>query len=185
MARSRRSGRARGGRPPKPTVLHKIEGTFQPSRHAERSIESKTEGDLALKSVPEWLSESQRALWADILLDAPKEVLRRIDWVLFCNYIELVDRHAHLVQAQRRLNEGEPWPFLIKGQHGLALSPYLRAINHCVLLMTRLQGEMGFTPASRAGLVVPWPDEDDIDPGWDELRSLRVFDGGKGDGSKK
>jgi phage terminase small subunit len=36
----------------------------------------------------------------------------------------------------------------------VTISPYVRIMNHCVLLMTKLQSEMGFTPSARASLDV-------------------------------
>ena len=176
-----RIGLARGGRPPKPTLLHKIEGTARPHRHDVRRAEPEVEGDLAHKPAPDWLTDAQRQLWSDFLLDAPRDVLKRIDWAVFANYIEVVDRHARLIRAQQKLDQGTEMPFLVKAKHGPMLSPYLRAINHCVLLMIRMQGEMGFTPAARARLVTgsPESEDDEASDGWDVLRTLRVVQGGK------
>ena len=173
------------GRPPKPIALHKLEGTYQPSRHKGRAgREPVADGDLDQKPAPSWLTPSQRELWTEVLLDAPRALLRRIDWAVFANYIEVLDRHAQLIQAQQQLNRGQAMPYLVKGPNGFAvLSPYLRAINHCVLLMARLQSEMGFTPAARARFAVINAGEDDpgeeSGTGWDSLRKLRIIDGGK------
>jgi phage terminase small subunit len=48
-------------------------------------------------------------------------------------------------------------------------------------LLSRLQSEMGFTPAARVRLATPMRDDeaDDFGTGWDTLRKLRVIDGGK------
>jgi P27 family predicted phage terminase small subunit len=172
---------ARTGRPVKPTVLHKLEGTTR-SYHASRA-DPEAVGDLAHKPAPEWMTEAQKELWAEVLLDAPKNLLRRIDWVVFANYIEIVDRHAKAVQAQRKLDEGQPLPFLVKHKDGPGISPYIRVINHCVLIMRNLQGEMGFTPQARARFKVPDSREPNVDEGtgWELLRSLRVVEGGRKD----
>lgn len=159
-------------------ALHKIEGTFQPVRHGGL-VEPEAHGDLAAKPPPGWMTSAQRELWAECLLDAPRDLLRRIDWAVFANYIELVDRHAILIRAQQKLNQDLALPFLIKTSSGIAVSPYLRAINQCVLLMTRLQGEMGFTPIARARFARVETEPDEIDAGWDVLRKLRIIDGGK------
>jgi P27 family predicted phage terminase small subunit len=172
---------ARTGRPVKPTVLHKLEGTTR-SYHAARA-DPEAVGDLAHKPAPEWMTAAQRDLWAEILLDAPRELLRRIDWVVFANYIEVVDRHAKAVQAQRKLDEGQALPFLVKRKDGPAISPYIRVINHCVLIMRNLQGEMGFTPQARSRFKMSdnrQPNEDE-GTGWELLRSLRVVEGGRKD----
>jgi hypothetical protein len=127
----------RGGRPPKPVQLHKIEGTYQPVRHAGRGDRLEAPGELSGKRPPIWMDDAQRKLWREVLADAPRGVLRRIDAVLFANYIELLDRYRRLVAAQRQLDRAQPMPFLVKGHDGVAVSPYLRPLNHCVLLLTR------------------------------------------------
>jgi P27 family predicted phage terminase small subunit len=183
MARTRppRNQRAscRGGRPPKPTLVHKIEGTFQPVRNAGRGDRLEAPGELSGKRPPAWMDAAQRKLWREILTDAPAGVLRRIDAGLLANYVELANRYRQLVEAQRQLDRAQPMPFLVKSPAGAALSPYLRAINHCVLLMTRLAAEMGFTPAARAGLPLPGAAESEADDGWASLGRLRVIPGGK------
>ena len=125
------------------------------------------------------MSPAQRKLWRELLADAPRGVLRRIDAALLGNYVELLDRYVRLVEAQRQLDLAQPMPFLVKGPAGAVLSPYLRAINHCVLLLTRLATEMGFTPAARAGLPVPGTAASEDDDGWNMLGRLRLIHGDK------
>jgi phage terminase small subunit len=146
--------------------LHKIEGTYQPVRHAGRGDRLDAPGELSGKRPPAWMNEAQRKLWRELLTDAPRGVLRRIDHALLANYVELLDRYVRLVEAQRQLDRAQPMPFLVKSPTGAALSPYLRAINHYVLLLTRLASEMGFT---RAGLPVPGAAESADDDGWNML----------------
>jgi P27 family predicted phage terminase small subunit len=183
MARTRppRNQRAsrRGGRPPKPVQLHKIEGTYQPVRHAGRGDQLEAPGELSGKRPPAWMDDAQRKLWRALLTDAPAGVLRRIDAALLANYVELLSRYRQLVEAQRQLDRAQPMPFLVKSPSGATLSPYLRAINHCVLLLTRLAAEMGFTPAARAGLPVAGAADSADDDGWNKLGRLLVIDGGK------
>ena len=61
MARTRppRNQRAsrRGGRPPKPVQLHKIEGTYQPVRHAGRGDRLDAPGELSGKRPPGWMNQ--------------------------------------------------------------------------------------------------------------------------------
>jgi len=87
-------------------------------------------------------------LWSETLRDAPRGVLRRIDWAALASYVAALDRYARLEQTQRQLDEGRELPFLIKGSHGPMLSPYLRAMNHCIWVITRLQVETGFNPGA-------------------------------------
>lgn len=173
----------RVGRPPKPTALHRIEGTFRADQHAARvDAEPHAPGDLRDKPPPDWLTPSQRELWTETLLDAPANVLRRIDWGLFANYIEILERHAQLVRAQQQLDRGKPLPYLMKTKGGFVLSPYVRAINHCSLIMVRLQTELGFTPVARARFQYRDPEPAVAPPnssGWDSFARLRVVKGGK------
>ena len=173
------SAGSRRGRPPKPALVHQVEGTWQPSRHGAAPGELGAPGELSGKRPPAWMNDAQRKLWHEVLRDAPPGLLRRVDWALLANYIELLNRHAQAVEAQRQLDRSQPLPFLVKGKDGPALSPYLRIINHCVLLMTRLQGEMGFTPVARARFRDRESEPDEEDVGWASLGRLRVVPGGK------
>jgi P27 family predicted phage terminase small subunit len=177
---SRPTSRRKGGigRPPKPVALLKIQGTFQPIRR--QGDEPQAVGDLATKAPPDWMTPSMRDFWTETLVDAPKDILRRIDWALFAGYVETWDRYTRLVRAQQRLDAATEVPFLIKGASGPHISPYLRQMDRCLLLLARYGGEMGFTPAGRARLAVArLQDEDDDAQSWAALRQLRVIDGGK------
>jgi P27 family predicted phage terminase small subunit len=158
--------------------LLRIQGTLRPVRHADIA-EPEAAGDLATKPPPEWMTPSMRDFWTETLIDAPKDILRRIDWALFAGYVELWDRYTRLVQAQQRLDAATEVPYLIKGGSGAVISPFLREMNRCLLLLARYAGEMGFTPAGRARLAVARQDEDDAANDWAALRRLRVIAGGK------
>jgi hypothetical protein len=88
----RRSRDGRGGRRPKPVKLHKIEGTYQPVRHAHRAQPADAPGELAGKRPPPWMNPRQRKLYRELLADAPPGVLRRIDSHQVAAYAELLDR---------------------------------------------------------------------------------------------
>jgi hypothetical protein len=65
------------GRRPKPTAVHKIEGTLR-SRHSRaRTSEPQRRGDL--HETPDWLTDSQREGWDYAIKHAPKGLLKRID----------------------------------------------------------------------------------------------------------
>ncbi len=171
VVRKRKSGPR-----PKPTSLLKIQGTFRPVRHASRDPEVEAPGELAAKVPPEWMTATQREFWTETLLDAPKDILRRIDWAQFAGYVEVWDRYVRLVQAQQRLDKGLALPFLVKGASGApALSPYLRQMNQCLILLARYAGELGFSPAARAALGRPADDRDDAaNDEWTALRKPRL-----------
>lgn len=174
--------KSRRGRPPKPTQILKQQGTFEPGRHAGRALrEPEAEGNLDFKPPPEWLTPAQRDFWCETLLDAPRDLLKRIDWAMFTEYVQTWDRYVTAVLAQRKLDADAPLPFLVKGSNGPVTSPYLRQMNHCIVLLTRLQVEMGFTPVARTriGAIERDQGDEDAGTGWDTLRKLRVIDGGK------
>ena len=129
--------RRKSGPRPKPVAVHKMQGTFQPVRHAGREVEVEAPGDLAPKPPPEWLSQAARGFWTETLVDAPQGILRRADWPLFAAYCETWDRYTRLVQAQQRLDQDLAMPFLVKGSAGPVISPYLRACNQCLVLLAR------------------------------------------------
>ena len=167
--------RRKSGPKPKPVALLKMQGTFHPSRHADRALEVEAPGDLATRPPPEWMTAAQREFWTETLVDAPKDILQRIDWVLLAAYCEVWTRYTRLVKAQQHLDAGLDLPFLVKGSAGPMISPYLRATNQCLVLLARYAGELGFSPAARASLGHPADDrEDDGADEWAALRKLRL-----------
>ena len=149
-------------------------------RHAGREVEVEAPGDLASKPPPEWLTTQQKKFWGEALADAPKGLLRRADWAMFVGYVETWDRYTRLVQAQQRLDADLDLPFLVRGSGGPALSPYLRAMNHCLMLLIRIETELGFTPTARVHFGRREDDQDDAaNDEWAALRRLRVIDGDK------
>jgi P27 family predicted phage terminase small subunit len=171
---------ARRGPKPKPVDLHRLEGTYERARHDKRAVEPEAPGDLGKIRPPKWLTERQRAIWRDVVKRAPRGILKAIDRELVAAYCELVDRHQRAAEAQARLDAGEGLPLVVRGVSGLVPSPYLRIMNQSVLLMLRLTGEFGFSPAGRAGLGrrpegPPAPGDDGV---WSALRRFPVIVGG-------
>jgi len=170
------------GRRPKPVKLHKLQGTFNVTRHRGR-IEPQASGDLSSKPPPDFFTDTQRELWTDALLDAPAGVLARIDWGLLVAYIETLDRYFRAIEAQRALDRGQQLPFLTKGKNGPITSPFIRIMNHCIALNARLAAEMGFTPSGRAriGALRGIADEapQAADDAWAQMRQFRLIQGDK------
>ena len=133
----------------KPVALHRLHGTYQPSRHAYRAHEPEALGELAEVKPPSWLNTGQKRIWREVISDAPRGILQRADFRMFVNYIVLADSLETAVKAQNKVKQlvdadGKP-------------SPYLRIIRQTVEVMTRLQAEMGFTPVARSRLGTPLP----------------------------
>jgi P27 family predicted phage terminase small subunit len=145
------------GRPPKPISLHRLEGTYNATRHAGRQHEPCAEGELAEVAPPEWMTAEQQRIWREVVAEAPKGILRRADRRLMINYVALAERFETAAKTQIALDAGKTAPLLVKGTAGTSVSPYIRIMNHCIALMTQLQGEMGFTPSARARLGTPAP----------------------------
>jgi P27 family predicted phage terminase small subunit len=166
------------GRPPKPTSLLKLQGTYHRHRHDRRG-KMQASGDIADRPPPDWMTERQQKLWKDILARAPIETLRGIDREIFAAYVELVDRHAQACEAQARLDRGKALPYLMKAADGPVVSPYLGIANKAVLLMHQLQVDLGFSPLARTRMEIAQGGKDDEPAGWGMLRHFPVIDGGK------
>jgi P27 family predicted phage terminase small subunit len=164
---------ARGGGPkPKPTVLHKLHGTYNVTDHRRREREPVAAGTPAELGTPAWFEAEHRSEWAQLLRDAPAGVLARIDAAVLEHYVELRVRYRLAVLSQRALDRGAALPLLTTTANGVAISQYVHVIDKCVLLMTRLQAEMGFTPSSRSRLVVTAAPEQQA-PEWSAFDRLR------------
>ena len=83
--------------------MHKLQGTYQPSRYAHRAHEPQAESNLADEKPPAWMTRAQKAAWVRSLADAPKGILGRIDRQLFTIYVVLVDRFEAAAKAQNKL----------------------------------------------------------------------------------
>jgi phage terminase small subunit len=130
------------GRPPKPLSLHRLQGTYNATRHGARAHEPRAPGELA-EEPPAWMNERQQRIWRETLADAPKGILRRVDRQMFTEYVGLVDIVTEAQRAQNKLElldaEGRP-------------QVYLRVIRQTVEVLCKLRGEMGFSPVSRTRL---------------------------------
>jgi phage terminase small subunit len=98
------------------------------------------------------MDKRQRRIWREVLADAPHELLGRIDKQLLTNYITVIAKYETAAIAQRKLDQTANLPLLVSGTDHEVISPYVGLMHNCVLLMTRPQGEMGFTPSARASL---------------------------------
>jgi P27 family predicted phage terminase small subunit len=170
------------GRKPKPISQHKLEGTYDASRHRRRQAEPKADGDLAEMKPPARLSKAQQALWRAVLKRAPKTVLQVADYDAVTEYVDLLDRYERAIAAQAVIDAHNPdLPLLMRGANGIpVMSPYIRIIDRSLASLLRLQSELGLTPVSRARLgrpeELPAPGADDR---WGELKRFPVLPGGK------
>lgn len=156
----------RGRRPILPE-LHKLQGTYEATRHAGRTGVV-AEGEL--RTAPPGLSPAQRRLWQYAIRHAPPGVLRLIDRDMLMLWIVTKDRYDQAQQQLARLESDPPaW----------AKSPLHRIIDRAAALLLRLASELGFTPVARRGLqLAPLPPTPDPNDPW---AMLKLIPGGKGD----
>lgn len=167
------------GRPPKPTALHKLHGTFREDRQGKRRAgEPKPIGDL--KAAPDWFTESQREGWDYAIRHSPPGLLKMIDRGMLVLWVEAEDRHRIATATQAELNRrSRELPFLIKSPLGMVPSPYVEIIDRAAKIMFRAADAMGFSPVARPRIRINGGQkaEDKRDP-WTRLQ---VIAGGRKD----
>lgn len=163
------------GRKPKPTSLHRLAGTLNVTRHADRKREPKAVGDLPAEP-PDWMTDAQQAGWRYAVENAPSGVLKRIDRGMLATWVEAEERHRTATMMQAKLDLGSPTPLLVKQKDGpLVVSPYIGILHKTAIIMIKAASELGFSPASRPRLVASAAEDADESP-W---AGLQVIDGGK------
>jgi hypothetical protein len=106
---------------------------------------NKALGTLASEP-PEWFNDPPRkVVWFDTLPDVPRNLLYWIDSQAFATYVGLIVRHREAVLTQRQLDRNN-------SLH--VISPCVRIVDRCIILMRALQQEMGFTPSARARIIM-------------------------------
>ena len=160
------------GRRPIPTALHRLRGTFEPSRHGRgRAGEPVAEGDLY--AAPAGLTPSQRAVWRYAIAHAPKGLLRMIDRDILLIWCEARDRHCTAMAMQAQLDRDATLKLLVRGPLGLVPSPYNDILDKTAKTMFRAAQELGFSPVARPRIHadLPEPEIDEKDP-WAMLRLI-------------
>jgi P27 family predicted phage terminase small subunit len=159
------------GRPPLPIQIHKLAATYDPRHHDKRAVEPEAPGELSELRPPWWLNARQRRVWDRTLRDAPKTILRKIDWQMLAEYCVLADTFAVAQRAQNKLK--------LLQDNGMP-SPYLRIVRQSVEVLTRLRAEMGFSPVARTRLGTPAAKAEEQEDEWGDLKRVPV----RGDATK-
>lgn len=130
------------GAKPKPTHLKVIAGN--PGRRPLNKREPKPAGDL--KDAPEWMTDSQKSIWAKAIRSAPAGLLKELDESVLVTWVVAADLHRQASENVARFglltttpNTGEE-----------IQSPYLPIVNRQAQIMLKAAAEMGFTPSSRS-----------------------------------
>ncbi|HSR78747.1 MAG TPA: hypothetical protein VLN57_19385 [Xanthobacteraceae bacterium] len=164
------------GRRPKPTALHKLQGTFHTGKHGrDRTHEPIPQGDLY--AAPHGLTAAQRASWRYAIAHSPKSLLKKIDRGMLKVWVIAEDRLDTANQMQALLDRDTKLKLLVRGPLGLMPSPYEDIIDKNSKRMFRAADHLGFSPSARPRLHVEPPpdDEDDEANPW---KLLRLVPGG-------
>lgn len=134
------------GRKPKPTWLKVVEGN--PGKRPLNDAEPAAAGDL--KSAPEWLTDSQRAVWDEAVRSAPPGLLRGIDESVFLVWVVAKDLHRDASEKIAKYGAVIKSPVT-----GTAMqSPFVSVLNRQAQIMLKAASEMGFSPSSRSRVKV-------------------------------
>lgn len=133
------------GRKRTPTVLKLLRGNpgKRPINHDEPVIE----GDLP--APPDWMTPLQQDIWTKAQADAPKNLLKSLDYSVFTAWVVACAAHqeATIKVAETGL--------VVKGKTGAPQkNPFLAIADRQALIMIRTAAEMGFTPVSRSKVKV-------------------------------
>lgn len=154
------------GRRPKPTALHRLQGTYNTTDHRDRALEAIASGNLT--RTPDDLTPTQASAWRYAIKHAPAGVLYAIDRDVLRMWVQTLDRRN---EAQALLDAEDNALLWIT-------SPCHRVIDRTTTLLIRLAGELGFSPAARPRLRTDSKPAGNADEN-DAWAMLRLIPGGK------
>ena len=143
----------RGPRP-RPATLHRLKGTFRGDRHARR--EPDAPGPLLRP--PPYLNPRQRRRFHQILAEAPRNLLRRMDAPSVAGFIVAESLLAEATEARaRELDNGA---LLDRSEHGqIILDALVKLQLRALAAMKPYIDMLGFSPSSRVARSTLTPPE--------------------------
>jgi P27 family predicted phage terminase small subunit len=163
----------RRGPKAKPTVLHRLHGTLNATRHRDRYAEPTAPGALEDVEPPDDLSEEEIASWRYAIEHAPRGVLKSIDKAILTLWVKTEARYRRAEAAQAKINAKSPLPDVVRSPGGMLVqSPYVGMMNRTALIIVRLAEQLGFTPASRPHLIGEQPEAAEDENRWLQLMAL-------------
>jgi hypothetical protein len=170
---------ARRGPRPKPTVLHKIEGTFNPTRHGKgRALEPQPDADLG--AAPVDLTDAETALWDHAVANAPKGMLKEIDRPAMVVLCEAAARHNEARRMQHLLDTDAQLTLVVRGKGGMLIeSPYNRILDKTAKTILTACDRIGFVPTARPRIKVDPVTGQEVEASSDPWSMMRVIKGGK------
>jgi P27 family predicted phage terminase small subunit len=144
------------GRPPKPTALKNAEGNL--GHRAVNTAEPRPAA--AVPSCPSHLGPQAKREWQRVgKLLARHGLLTEVDRAALAAYCTAYGRWVEAEEQVRTLGP------VVKSPTGYPIqNPYLAIANKAMQQLTRLLGEFGMSPSSRARVAMTQPD-DAGDPG--------------------
>jgi phage terminase small subunit len=155
-------GMGRRGPIPKGAELHRLQGSYQPVRHADREQRLEAPGDLGKVNLPKHLSQRERSVWRQTLERAPW--LRPCDADVLAAYCRTVAELEQLSAA--RLGH--------ETKHSPVPPELEKSLRAATRQLTTLATALSLTPAQRQRLFTKpaeeaKPADDDT---WAELRQF-------------
>ncbi|MGD9879013.1 MAG: phage terminase small subunit P27 family [Hyphomicrobiaceae bacterium] len=140
------------GRKPVPTALKVLRGN--PGRRPIKANEPRPKGSAG--DPPDWMTESQRAVWRATIAAAPPRMLTALDRGLLTIWVVACDEHRRAA-----IKVAELGPLARKGDGAPTQSPFLRIMNQQAGVMIKAASELGFSPAARVRLATGAATADD------------------------
>jgi len=167
----------RRGRKDKPTVLHKLHGTYRAHRHADRQ-EPLAPG--VLLEPPAWLNAVQRQRFSEILADAPRNLLRKWDAPTLAGYVVA---ESVVIEANKAREQGQ---LLGRTERGAVTITALLKVQARYLPLMKQFGELlGFSPTSRSSLKIEDTPDETSDPDWARWAYIEHVNSGPHNGQDK
>jgi P27 family predicted phage terminase small subunit len=153
----------RGPRP-LPTAMKELRGTIKGSDR-RRGPDALAPGNLSRP--PAGFTPAQKRRWRQILADAPRNVLHRIDAAALVDFIVNETIAAETIA----LVNGE---YTILTERGRVRNPALLVYFKAIEAKRAIMRELGFTPSSRVGLPIDDSTDDDSEESWRWLKLERM-----------
>lgn len=131
------------GRKPKPSTLHRLEGT---RAHQPREHEPQASGPIG--EPPGHLDASAANLWRYYVANSPPGLLTSLDRAVFTTFIQAATAIDECAATLNR--EG----LLVETPRGLIEHPAARSMARLSAVLLRAAAECGFSPASRPRIQV-------------------------------
>lgn len=158
------------GRPPKPTKLKLIQGTFRKGR-----AKNEAKPEAAIPHVPSQLSDEAKVEWSRISSELMKlGLLSQIDraalavycqcWADWADAADKVNRHGKVIKTGERIVEHKDGS-IEKSGGNLVENPYFSVMKRSAELVHKFLTEFGMTPASRTRINAA-PGDDKPAAGW-------------------